>query len=155
MADRIAVLDRGHILQIGTPTEIYDHPATTMVAQLVGTPRINLVPAHHHEGGLKVENADLVLPLDGMRTPENVLVGIRPEDIRLGSSGAYTGTVVLTEPLGVETIVHVRCGEQVLLSVVAGAVPYQIDSSMHFDVVRERLHYFSQDGQRLNRTGAY
>ncbi len=42
MADRIAVLDAGKILQVGTPHDIYDRPATTFVAQLVGTPRINL-----------------------------------------------------------------------------------------------------------------
>lgn len=155
MADRIAVLDHGRILQIGTPTEIYDYPATTMVAQLVGTPRINLMMAHRQDNRLKVEGADLLLPVEGGCTPEDVLVGIRPEDVQLSSSGAYTGTVVLTEPLGVETIVHLRCGEQVLLSVVSGAAPYLIDSTVHFDVVQERLHYFNSDGQRLNYAGTH
>src|SRR5690606_17866928 len=43
MADRIAVLDEGRVVQVGTPDDIYDRPANTFVARLVGTPRINLL----------------------------------------------------------------------------------------------------------------
>jgi multiple sugar transport system ATP-binding protein len=50
MADRIAVLDHGQLIQVGTPHDIYDRPATTFVAQLVGTPRINLLPGGQKRG---------------------------------------------------------------------------------------------------------
>lgn len=150
MADRIAVLDQGHILQIGTPTDIYDRPATTVVAQLVGTPRINLLPARRENGTLLIEKSNLHLDLPSDVVGESALVGIRPEDVRLTSDGAFSGQVILTEPLGVETIVHVRCGEQVLLSVVPGSAPYGIDTPVQFDIVRERLHFFAKSGVRLN-----
>jgi multiple sugar transport system ATP-binding protein len=150
MADRIAVLDHGRILQIGTPTDIYDQPATTVVAQLVGTPRINLLPAQPADGGLQVVGTDLRLPLDGKQVGRNVQVGIRPEDIRLGEGGQYLGRVLLTEPLGVETIVHLRVGEQTLISILPGIAPYGVDTSVQFDIARERLHVFGGDGLRLN-----
>ncbi|MBL8165966.1 MAG: ABC transporter ATP-binding protein [Anaerolineae bacterium] len=150
MADRIAVLDHGHILQIGTPTDIYDHPATTVVAQLVGTPRINLLPARRENGSLVIEKSNLRVSVPSDAVGESALIGIRPEDVRLVNGGAFSGQVILTEPLGVETIVHVRCGEQVLLSVVPGSAPYGIDTTVQFDIVRERLHFFGQGGVRLN-----
>ncbi len=149
MADRIAVLDDGEILQVGTPHDIYDRPATTVVAQLVGTPRINLLDAHIEDGALRVKNSTVQMPLpNGNTMPETLLLGIRPEDIRLGQGGEFAGKVILTEPLGVETIVHIRAGEQIFLSSVPGTAPYGVDTDIHFDVARDRLHFFRPDGVR-------
>jgi multiple sugar transport system ATP-binding protein len=150
MADRIAVLDHGRVLQIGTPTDIYDRPATTVVAQLVGTPRINLLPAQAGDGGYRIQNSDLHLPLNGTLQGGEVLVGIRPEDVQLREGGNFAGRVILTEPLGVETIVHVRCGGQTLLSIVPGIAPYGVDTTVHFDIANDRLHLFGRDGARVN-----
>jgi multiple sugar transport system ATP-binding protein len=150
MADRIAVLDNGHILQIGTPHDIYDRPATTMVAQLVGTPRINLLPAHRRNGSLEVENSSLQIPLPQTEhTSEQWLLGIRPEDIQLSTDGKFGGKVSLIEPLGVETIIHIRVGEQTLLSIVTGATNLRLEEDIKFNVVPQRLHYFDMQGQRL------
>ncbi len=150
MADRIAVLDAGHLLQVGTPTDIYDHPATTVVAQLVGTPRINLLPAQAADGQIQVTESSLRVPLNGGRASGEVMLGIRPEDVRLGSGGRFEGSVILTETLGVETLVHLRCGGQALVSVVAGAAPYGVNSTVHFDIAPDRLHVFGAGGVRVN-----
>ena len=150
MADRIAVLDRAAILQIGTPTDIYDHPATTMVAQLVGTPRINLFQAAGQHHSFTSDGGSLQVAGVAQALPDRLMVGIRPEDVRPADEGAFSGQVALTEPLGVETIVHIRCGDLTLLSVVPGTAPYgEVDASIRFDIVRERLHFFSLDGKRL------
>ena len=53
MADRLAVLEHGKIIQMGTPEDIYDRPATTFVAQLVGTPHINFFSAVRDNGKIK------------------------------------------------------------------------------------------------------
>jgi multiple sugar transport system ATP-binding protein len=153
MADRIAVLDHGKILQIGTPTEIYDTPATTVVAQLVGTPRINLFPAQRSASGFTV--ADSPLQLNGTRglsaahLPDQFTFGIRPEDVLISETGSFSGKVALMEPLGVETIIHIRLGELVLLSIVPGTIPYGIETDIRFDIPSERLHCFGLDGARL------
>jgi multiple sugar transport system ATP-binding protein len=150
MADRIGVLDHGEVLQIGTPHDIYDRPATTVVAQLVGTPRINLLDARMQDGVLAVDNSTVCVPAPSCgNLPTEFLLGIRPEDVKLGDGGQFAGKVILIEPLGVETIVHVRAGEQDFLSIVPGAVPYGIDADIHFDVARERLHFFGLDGVRI------
>jgi multiple sugar transport system ATP-binding protein len=148
MADRIAVLDDGHIIQVGTPHDIYDRPATTFVAQMVGTPRINLLPAEHHNGSLIISNTPVQVPTPKGDIPDELVVGVRPEDVRPGS-GDYNGTVALIEPLGVETILHLRAGEQTLLSVVAGASQFQLGENVPFTLARERLHYFTPTGQRI------
>jgi len=150
MADHIAVLDSGHVLQVGNPHDIYDRPATTFVAQLVGTPRINLVDASRQNGKLYVKDSQLqITPPEGAALPTDFLLGIRPEDVRPSSEGEFSGNVVLTEPLGVETIIHVRSGEQNLVSIVPGAANFGINDEVRFDIVRERLHFFSLDGKRI------
>lgn len=150
MADRIAVLDHGQLLQVGTPHDIYDHPATTFVATLVGTPRINLFTVNHEDGRLYIQDSTVQLPAPGNNgVPTNFLLGIRPEDIKPSNQGTFEGKVALTEPLGVETIVHIRAGEQTLLSIVPGLTSLRIGDTVKFDIVRERLHYFAKDGKRI------
>ncbi len=151
MADRIAVLNEGRIMQIGTPTDIYDTPATTFVARLVGVPRINLLPAVRENGTIFVAESTIRLPLPaGLDVPQSFLLGIRPEDVLPGADGEHAGEVVLTEPLGVETVLHIRTGQQTLLSIVPGTTHLKIGDTMTFDIVRERLHHFDLAGNRVD-----
>ncbi len=150
LADRIAVLDNGNIVQIGTPYDIYDQPATTFVAQLVGIPRINLMEAERENGGLHICDSVIKLPVPaGRDIPQDFLIGIRPEDVRPTPDGNQQGEVALTEPLGVETVVHIRSGQQTLLSIVPGITDLKIGDPVHYHVVNERLHFFNLEGQRV------
>jgi multiple sugar transport system ATP-binding protein len=150
MADRIAVLNRGQIIQIGTPEDIYDRPATTFVAQLVGSPRINLVKSQREDGSLLIEKSDLHLPMPpDCEVPQEVLLGIRPEDVDIVPEGEFSGQVVLTEPLGVETVVHVRSQDQTLVSLIPGLVDYRKGDQVKFNIQSDRLHCFELDGNRV------
>ncbi len=149
MADRIAVLNEGRIIQQGTPTDIYDRPATTFVAQLVGTPRINLLAANRTDGTVQVKNSVLNLPAPAQALPADVLLGIRPEDVRLDPQGKFSGQIALREPLGVETILHIRSGEQTLLSLIAGMSDLQLGAEVRFNLSPEKLHWFDAKGQRI------
>lgn len=150
MGDRIGVLNQGQILQIGTPEDIYDRPATTFVAQLVGSPRINLVMAVCVEKTLTVSESTVRFALpDGDCLPDSFLLGMRPEDVRLVGEGGFTGEITLTEPLGVETIVHIKTGEQMLLSLVPGMTDVKVGDQVQFDIIRDRLHFFDLDGLRV------
>ena len=150
MADRIAVLDRGRILQIGTPYDIYDRPATTFVAQLVGIPRINLLPAERENGTLIVRDSTVRLPLPpDVDIPRQFLLGVRPEDVRIDGDGDQKGEIALTEPLGVETVIHIRSGQQTLLSIVPGITGLKIGDAVSYSVIEERLHFFDRDGIRV------
>ena len=150
MADRIGVLDRGGLLQIGTPEDIYDRPATSFVAQMVGTPKINLVKAARENGTLHVTESTVHLPLPaGDDIPADLILGVRPEDVRVHGQGEFPGEITLTEPLGVQTILHVQTGEQSLLSLAPGMTDIRVGDQVQFDIIRDRLHYFDTEGARI------
>jgi multiple sugar transport system ATP-binding protein len=147
MADRLAVMQHGNIIQIGTPEDIYDRPATRFVAQLVGTPHINFLDAISEGGSIKSKSGmrfDIQTPL-----PKELTLGIRPEDVEIRPDGDFNGTVLLTEPLGVETIVHIRCGDDALLSVVPGTQQIRVGEAVRFTVSSHRLHFFDSSGKRI------
>jgi multiple sugar transport system ATP-binding protein len=150
MADRIAVLNEGKIIQVGTPEDIYDRPASTFVAQLVGSPRINLYPARRENGTISIKDSDVHLPAaGGSKLPADFLVGIRPESVKPDPKGKFAGQVVLSEPLGVETILHIQSGKSTLLSLVPGIASYHIGDGMKFDIALEHIHYFGLNGNRI------
>ena len=150
MADRIAVLNKGRIIQIGTPDDIYDRPATTFVAELVGTPRINLVKAVRENGNLLVKNSKLKISLpEDWDPPADFLLGVRPEDIKPNPEGEFEGELTLMEPLGVETILHLTSGEQTLISLIPGMTDFKIGENIKFDINQERLYCFDNKGISL------
>ena len=83
LADRMVVMNAGHIEQIGTPAEIYHRPATRFVASFIGMPPMNLLPARAMAPGVVAlaSGARLTLPPGWMMTGGDVEVGIRPEDV--------------------------------------------------------------------------
>ncbi|MCE6076470.1 sn-glycerol-3-phosphate ABC transporter ATP-binding protein UgpC [Agrobacterium vitis] len=104
MADRIVVLDRGRIMQIGTPLEIYANPANRFVAEFIGAPGINILDGEIAQDGI-VRAAGLVLGRSAA-IPGPVDIGIRPEDLLAGAvkaSDAWSVTFDIVEHLGAET----------------------------------------------------
>jgi ABC-type sugar transport system ATPase subunit len=111
VADRIAVFRDGRLQQIGTPTELYDRPATRFVAEYVGSPRANFLDGSVDAGRLAFGPFAVDAP-SGVASGGYV-VGVRPRDVRLRrdpSPDAVEGTVDVTEPLGADTIVDVDLG---------------------------------------------
>ncbi len=100
LADRIAVMKDGVIQQLGTPYEIYDSPANVFVADFVGEPAITLLPGiATGDGEARLSGSvriALPVPVDEGR---EVVVGIRPEDVRLTAEGGLPARVVAHEPL--------------------------------------------------------
>jgi multiple sugar transport system ATP-binding protein len=150
MADRIAILNEGKIIQVGTPEDIYDRPASIFIAQLVGTPRINIYAASRQEDTITICDSDIKLPApQGNTMPSDLKLGIRPEDVKLDPDGKLTGQLVLTEPLGAETILHIQSGQRVLLSLVPGMTSYHLGDIMKFNIAFDHIHYFGLNGNRL------
>ncbi|MDW9500587.1 sn-glycerol-3-phosphate ABC transporter ATP-binding protein UgpC [Sinorhizobium meliloti] len=106
MADRIVVLDRGRIVQIGTPLEVYGNPANRFVAEFIGAPGINILNGKVDADGT-VRAGNIVLGRSAA-APGPVDVGIRPEDLVPGEPGASDAlplTFGIVEHLGAETYV--------------------------------------------------
>jgi sn-glycerol 3-phosphate transport system ATP-binding protein len=107
LGERIGVMSDGKLLQLGTPQEIYRHPANVFVAGFIGSPPMNLLSASATDD--RVDAGDLVLEVPG--TPDGELVvGVRPEALRLLTGGtkeqALQVRVEVVELLGHETIVY-------------------------------------------------
>jgi ABC-type sugar transport system ATPase subunit len=101
IGDRIAVLDRGRLVQVGTPSEIYERPKTRFVAEFFGPLGMNLI-----EGELLPDALKSRRPAG---TSGRLLVGIRPEHIELDTRGqGLIGTVTSFENLGESTYLHLR-----------------------------------------------
>ncbi|MER6343040.1 ABC transporter ATP-binding protein [Streptomyces sp. NPDC001595] len=111
LADRIAVMRDGVIQQLGTPYEIYDSPATVFVADFVGEPAINLLPATAGDDGRARLSAALRLPLPvPVAAGRAVVVGIRPEDLSLTGADGLPARVLAHEPLLESGIATVELG---------------------------------------------
>jgi multiple sugar transport system ATP-binding protein len=149
MADKIGVLNHGNLVQVGTPEDIYDRPASAYVAKLVGSPRINLLPGKLANGNLSLSNLGFEIVVDEKTTNDHVDVGIRPENVLITPSGKYKGEVILTEPLGAETVIHIKCGEGEIVSMVAGLAQYKHGDIVNFEIDKTHLHFFNEQGDRI------
>ncbi|PSJ47525.1 ABC transporter [Zobellella endophytica] len=120
LADRIVVLSKGNIEQVGTPLELYDHPANEFVAQFIGSPKMNLIPAILKRAGdeqslVELDNGkELLLPIATTAEAEgqSVNLGIRPEHVQWGEQAEceYQGEVMFVEHMGNETYLYLDNG---------------------------------------------
>jgi multiple sugar transport system ATP-binding protein len=153
LADRIAVLRNGQIVQLGTAEDIYDRPANTFVAQLVGTPRINLLRSTYADRQVQIGGSGVKLPVapnHNGQLPATLTLGIRPEHVAPASDGEFSGQLALVEPLGAETVLHISLGEQSILSMVSGISGYRIGEHVRFNIAHDHLHFFGREGVRLS-----
>jgi multiple sugar transport system ATP-binding protein len=161
MGDRVAVLRDGSLMQVGTPLELYEHPANLFVASFLGTPPMNFIPGTVADGGGSLKAATFTLPVsDALRSAvagkdgTRVVVGIRPENVHEGSVQArgptarLRGRVELAEPLGREVTVHTRVGESVI---VGNVDPYRapdMGQEIELQIELDALHLFDADTER-------
>ena len=123
IADRLAIIRDGRIAQIGTPDEIYNRPISRYVAELVGSPKINIVEGTVESGQFRARHLPLCVPLDSAIPEGEVMLGVRPEDIAVSAVGAGASSpygVYEVEPLGAYSIVDIAIGDFILKAQVRG-----------------------------------
>lgn len=133
MADRLIVMQAGHMAQIATPMEVFARPANLFVAQFIGSPSMNI---------LDPQKAGLT------NIPDNVTIGIRPEHVIISDTGSLL-QVNLVEPLGSETLIHgtLPCGQSLTLRKQGGPPGTE---HLHITLPGEALHLFdTKSGIRL------
>ncbi|AYG64661.1 MULTISPECIES: ABC transporter ATP-binding protein [unclassified Rhizobium] len=120
LATRIAVMRDGRIEQLGTPDEIYNHPATLYVATFVGAPPMNLLNATADQGSLRIDGTSITLPIPSTKAEisqgQELVVGIRPEMLRLDEQGLLEAVCEVAELTGPELIVTAKAGSQRLMA---------------------------------------
>ncbi len=151
MADRIAVMNAGRILQIGSPSEVYHRPRNRFVAGFIGSPPMNFIRVElAEEGGslvLRGEGFRLRLPRElGERLAgyvgRELELGVRPEHIRIARDGDVEAEVYVVEPLGTETIVNVRLGGSVVKVKVPGEAYFEPGSRVRLSLDVGKIHLF-------------
>jgi ABC-type sugar transport system ATPase subunit len=132
MGDRIAVMRKGLLQQIGTPQELYTRPANVFVASFIGSPAMNLVPA----GAIGIDR-------------DALLAGFRPEHVRVGSPGdgdfGFAAVIELVEYLGDERLAHIRLGEQLLVAKLPAEQSLESGSTLAFTVPSAAVLLFGAD----------
>ena len=133
LAQRMIVMNGGHMEQFGTPEEVYNRPASTFVASFIGSPPMNLL---QHSPG----------------TPPGQILGIRPEHLDITpvpENGSWSLTVDTVELLGAERLVHARLGLETLTLRLDASLPApDPGSTFHATPRAERLHWFDAQTQK-------
>jgi ABC-type sugar transport system ATPase subunit len=154
MGQRIAVLHEGRLRQIGTPEEVYQRPADVHVARFVGTPGMNVLHGRGRgtgDGGRVIEAGSLTIPVELSTYEGELQLGIRPEYVGLCAvdKGVGNADVLVVEPLGSETLVHLNAAGQALVARLAGFAEVRVGTRVGVKVDRRRLYLFDAAGAPL------
>jgi multiple sugar transport system ATP-binding protein len=150
MADKIVVMQGGHVEQIGTPLDLYDRPANVFVAGFIGSPSMNFLKGQIAGGAFAVGDLSLPLPTTrGASEGAKMVYGIRPEHWRLDDAG-IAATVKLVEPTGSETQVVVEFADHRVVCAFRERVTARPGEVLHITPDPAAAHLFDDaTGKRL------
>jgi len=150
MADRLVVIDKGKIKQIGTVEEIYNKPADLFVASFVGTPKINILDGFISGGTIKPFNLSTIfIPSD--YNSREVTIGIRPEDIFLDKNSKLQGKITSLEYLGDRSLITIKYTDYFLV-ISTEPSKYTISDNISFSIKPDKAFLFNkQTGVCFNK----
>ncbi|WP_137154369.1 ABC transporter ATP-binding protein [Rhizobium sp. FKL33] len=146
LADRIVIMNRGVIQQVGTPDQIYSDPANTFVAGFIGSPPMNLIEGVASGGTFNAPGVSAPCPayVSGPAT-----LGIRPEDCRVTEGGYINGTVYGVEPTGDVTYLTISAGAKQIEVKADRQFRRDIDAPIGISFDLANTFFFDQAGQRI------
>jgi ABC-type sugar transport system ATPase subunit len=163
LSDRVAILNRGKLVQLGTPEEVYHRPANVWVAQNIGHPGMNLVKGRVNleQGTFSPEGTGGVwsfgLAPQGVEGREGIYLGIRPEALSVrvpaaqeNFTSAISATVQAVEFIGRGYMFHLLL-RQVRLFAFCERKLAQKGETLCLDWEADQVHWFDQNGQRLDK----
>ncbi|MCI6378127.1 MAG: ABC transporter ATP-binding protein [Clostridiales bacterium] len=152
LSTQVCLMDNGVLQQYAPPLAIYNRPANLFVAEFVGNPTINFIPAKVKsvEGccaKLSLLGTEMTFaaqaPIEGLGS--EAVLGVRPEFLPIRDNGSLSGTIYSTLPTGMETTVKAECGGAMLTSVVFGSVDYAIDTEVKLEIVGDGIVLFDKE----------
>ena len=157
MADRIVVMNDGRILQAGSPMDLYERPNDVFTARFIGSPTMNIVTARlgaDRQPSFSLPGIDLVGAAPRGGSGDTVLVGVRPQDLRLALDGepparlSVEGNVSVVEPLGAETFVHIEAGTDTIIATTSGRAVPKVGAKVRATAPADILCYFDSATER-------
>jgi len=148
LADRVVVMEKGIVQQVGTPTDIYDMPANTFVAGFIGNPAMNLIEGELKGGVFHAKNCEVA----GLDAPDGkITLGFRAEDANVVESGGELNAPIYTlELLGDATMVSVRIAGQLVSVKADKTFRAGIGDAASIQVHKDHCHLFdTASGERV------
>ncbi|MGB7996830.1 MAG: ATP-binding cassette domain-containing protein, partial [Photobacterium halotolerans] len=151
LADKLVVLNKGNVEQVGTPLEIYDNPASLFVATFIGSPSMNILDGTVTVGGITIGDALLPASMANLVLGE-VKLGLRPEHLQISQDNPWLQVEVeLIESLGADLLLYCRTegdNSQKLVVRVEGHTPIQIGDKLGLDIKPEHVHLFDANTEK-------
>jgi multiple sugar transport system ATP-binding protein len=150
LADRIAIMDKGKIQQLGTPDEVYNNPANVFVAGFIGSPPMNLIKGDIENGSFS--GASTRVEGVGTGSRKGVILGVRPEDISVAEAGQghLNSTLYSLEPTGDQTLVAAFAGEQMVVAKGSRSFRQALETPISLVFDRARCYLFdAASGARI------
>jgi multiple sugar transport system ATP-binding protein len=151
MGDRIVVMSRAEVQQVGTPVDVYYNPANLFVARFIGSPGMNLVKGRVSGGAVQLGGTDTYPLPAGWAGPvsralagkDEVVLGFRPEAARVSSGGRIAGEVYATDMYGGHTVLHVKIREGEIVHIRSDRQnSYPMGTAVRFDIDAEAARFF-------------
>lgn len=166
MADRIAVMNKGLVQQLGTPEEVYNVPANLFVADFVGSPSMNFLKCNIIESDInniivRSSGTNIQFPIKELplKSPfdSNFIIGIRPRDILFLNNGDFngikiTGKISFSELLGEDCLVEIKIGidESIKVAITDPNLDFTIGKDVTVGLPYNKIHFFEpKTGNRL------
>ena len=162
MGDRIAVMNKGRIVQVGRPEEIYNKPANIFVAGFIGSPQMNFIESRviEHDDRVEIDTgfSRIPVPAEYSRLLRNmaghkIVLGIRPEHIYLNESrpGSHEvkGRIDFVEMLGSDTILHVDVGGKIIVVKISGGAGFRPGQEVRLYLDLSKIHVFKESGEAI------
>jgi len=147
LADRIVVFRHGAVEQVGTPLELYRHPANRFVAGFIGSPAMNFLKAHCGSGHVTLNETVFC---SRQHTDGDVTLGIRPEHLKVDVHGQLHGEVQVFEHLGGEAFVHLTLDDgQTLVAKLDGEHHLRPGERCVLGTDPQKCHVFDSTGLRI------
>jgi multiple sugar transport system ATP-binding protein len=149
MGDRIAIMNAGILQQVGTPGEIYDHPANLFVAGFIGTPTMNFVPAAVTNGTAKASGFELTLPK--ALAPQKGTLGFRPEAVTdkvVEGGPSFEMKVDVVERLGSDQFLYGMVGGDQVTARIDPRLAVAPGDRVKLGLDTRSLHFFEAESEQ-------
>ena len=149
LGDRIVVINKGIVEQVGTPKDIYSKPNTKFVAEFIGSPQMNIFNCKINNGIAKIDNHSF--NLNKSLNVEDASIGIRPDDMQISDSGSITCKANLVEYLGSDMIIYSSIGNQEFSCKLSSKIDVKAGDEFKFDIDPSLIHVFdNSSGKRID-----
>jgi multiple sugar transport system ATP-binding protein len=161
MADKVAIMNRGLLQQVGRPQEVYNQPANTFVAGFIGSPSMNFLECNLVKDltAVHLEFDSISFNLPNITTskplPQRVTIGMRPRDITILEDESYAditmeGEITFTEMLGDDSIIEVKIGSSLIkVANLNSNFDVTVGRIIKLGILYSKVHFFGENGERI------